>query len=130
MPESLRKQVLRYAVDTLSALPEAPWPETPDNVVLRHQTNRKWFGIVLRVRGSVLGLGEADMVDLLNVKGDPIMVAALRAQDGYLPAYHMNKQHWLSIRLDGSVPIQNILPLLDHSYALTDGKHRKQRSAP
>lgn len=127
MPQSLREEVLHYAQDMLSTTPEALFSETPDTLVLRHHTNAKWYGIVMRVSRSVLGLSGTGMMDVLNVKGDPMLVASLRAQEGYLPAYHMNKTHWLSIRLDGSVPLSNLLTLLDRSYELTDRKC-KQRS--
>lgn len=38
---------------------------------------------------------------------------------GFRPAYHMNKQRWVSILLDGSVDIDNIRTLIDTSYDLT-----------
>ena len=34
-----------------------------------------------------------------NVKSDPLLIGSLRGQDGYFPAYHMNKEKWLSIQL-------------------------------
>ncbi len=43
----------------------------------------------------------------------------LREQSGYLPAYHMNKERWITIRLDGSVPEEEIKNLIDMSYHLT-----------
>ena len=35
----------------------------------------------------------------LNVKSDPLLIGSLRGQEGYFPAYHMNKEKWLSIQL-------------------------------
>ena len=59
--------------------------------MLRHNDNNKWYGVVLEVSTDKLGLPEADIVDVLNVKSDPLLIGSLRGQDGYFPAYHMNK---------------------------------------
>ena len=47
------------------------------------------------------------------------LLKTLRAQRGILPAYHMNKERWISVLLDGSVPLEQALALLPHArYAL------------
>jgi predicted DNA-binding protein (MmcQ/YjbR family) len=38
---------------------------------------------------------------------------------GFLPAYHMNKEHWLTVLLDNTVPEKEIYELIDDSYELT-----------
>ena len=48
-------------------------------------------------------------------------------QPGFLPAYHMNKQNWISIILDGSVPDDKIFPLLELSYDSVVPKRRNKR---
>ena len=40
--------------------------------------------------------------------------------EGILPGYHMNKEHWISVVLDGSVAIEHIHELIQDSYALTE----------
>ena len=55
----------------------------------------------------------------MNVKVDPLLTGALRTQRGILPAYHMNKERWVSVLLDGSVPLEQALALLDMSFSLT-----------
>lgn len=72
-------------------------------------------------------IGES-IVDILNIKCDPDLNGSLRTQDGFLPAYHMHKGHWISILLDGTVEKERIFPLLDMSFVLTDTrKKNKQR---
>lgn len=61
--------------------------------MLRHNDNNKWYGVVLEVFADKLGLPEAGIVDVLNVKSDPLLIGSLRGQDGYFPAYHMNKEN-------------------------------------
>ncbi len=58
-----------------------------------------WYGVVLEVSADKSGLPEAGIIDVLNVKSDPLLIGSLRGQEGYFPAYHMNKEKWLSIQL-------------------------------
>jgi predicted DNA-binding protein (MmcQ/YjbR family) len=99
--------------------PEYPWPRWPNHAVLRHAENRKWFGIVMNVPAVRLGLESEDMVDVVNLKADPDDVPALQLADGILPAYHMNKEHWVSIILGDALADEMLLDLLETSYRLT-----------
>ena len=67
------------------------------NAALRRNDNNKWYGVVLEVSADKLGLPEAGIIDVLNVKSDPLLIGSLCGQDGYFPAYHINKEKWLSI---------------------------------
>ncbi|MFI6574513.1 MmcQ/YjbR family DNA-binding protein [Nocardiopsis sp. NPDC050513] len=64
-------------------------------------------------------LMERDQGPFANLKCDPELALELRAQfPGITPGYHMNKRHWNSVPLDGSVPDEEILEMLRHSYVL------------
>lgn len=54
------------------------------------------------------------------MKCPPATIATLRIRDGFLPAYHMDKNHWITVRLDGSVPQAEITRLLDTSHLLVE----------
>lgn len=103
--------------------PDYPWEER--NAVLRHGDSRKWFALVLEVERGKLGLHGQGKVEVLNVKGDPRIIGSLKGQPGYFPAYHMNKEQWLSILLDGPVGEGQIQELLRMSYELTRGKGKR-----
>ena len=47
------------------------------------------------------------------------LIGSLRLKEGFFPAYHMNKEKWITIFLDGTVPKNEICDLLDLSYDLT-----------
>lgn len=66
-----------------------------------------------------LGLSGEGKVDIINLKGDPEFNSLLRRQQGILPAYHMNKEHWTTIVLDSSFPKGEIYDLINWSYNLT-----------
>ena len=60
--------------------------------------------------------------DILDVKCDPEMTGMIIQTYGFLPGYHMNKQHCITILLDGSVSEAKTLDFLDMSYDLIDTK--------
>lgn len=59
----------------------------------------------------------------VTVKCDPGLAVALRERYAAVtPGYHTNKRHWNTIVLDGSVPDEELLELVDHSYQLVVGR--------
>jgi len=55
----------------------------------------------------------------MNLKCDPYRAAALRdVYDAVIPGYHMNKLHWNTIILNGSICPEEIKKMINHSYAL------------
>lgn len=126
--ESIRQRLVEQVERDYGVKPENPFSGTPDAVVFRRNDNRKWFGLVLSVRADRLGLPGERMVDILNVKCDPNLSGSLRQNKGFLPAYHMNKESWLTILLDGSVAMEQIEPLLDMSFFLTAPKLKKRKN--
>ena len=72
-------------------------------------------------------MGE-NALDVMDIKCSTIMIGSLLSTKGFLPAYHMNKNHWISIVLDNSVPDDQIIPLLELSYDSVAPKRRKKRA--
>lgn len=122
-----RQELFTWIRQQYGTEPEYPWHDW--NAVLRHNDNNKWYGVVLEVSADKLGLPEAGIVDVLNVKSDPLLIGTLRGQDGYFPAYHMNKEKWLSIQLGKPELDDAIKDLLSLSYELTAPKKRNPKSS-
>lgn len=76
--------------------------------------------LVVKVRGKMFGLVGWDEMPLrLTLKCDPSQAEALRAQHPAVqPGYYMNKQHWNTVTLDGTVPTETLREMMDESYAL------------
>ena len=89
---------------------ELDHPFAMDDVssVYRHTDNRKWFALTMRIPYRTLGISKDGDVDVLNIKCDPILIGSLRGRPGFLPAYHMNKDKWITILLDGSVDSRGV----------------------
>ena len=75
--------------------------------------------LVFKVGGKMFALVGLNKYEFINLKCDPERAVLLREEyEGVKPGYHMNKQHWNSVNLDGSVPIPLVKELIDHSYDL------------
>lgn len=77
--------------------------------------------LVLKTGGKIFLLAGLDAIPLsINLKCDPDKAAELREAypDNILPGYHMNKKHWNTIVLDGSIKNRLVKELIDHSYDL------------
>lgn len=119
------QEIFDYVKTRYNTVPDYPWHDA--NAVLRHADNRKWYGLVMEVGRDKIGLSGDGTVDVINVKCDPMLGGSLRMQEGIHPAYHMNKDKWITIRLDGSVPVVKVKNLLDLSYQLTAPKKREKK---
>ena len=124
---TITEQLFAYAENTYGVTPDYPFSTAPTYAVLRHMSNRKWFALFMDVPRCRLGLDGEETVEILNIKCDPILGGSLRLQEGYFPAYHMNHEGWLTILLDGTVAVEDIIPLLDMSFELTMVKPKKKR---
>lgn len=67
----------------------------------------------------MFALTDLQQFESINLKCDPEKAIQLREQyPGVLPGYHMNKRHWNTILMDGSVSDKVVLTWIDESYAL------------
>jgi predicted DNA-binding protein (MmcQ/YjbR family) len=76
--------------------------------------------LVFKVLSKMYALvGEDDNPLHMNLKCDPEQAPVLRSMhESVLPGYHMNKEHWNTIVLDGTLPDELIFKLIDDSYDL------------
>ena len=90
---------------------DCPFPDDFESVTMKHLKNKKWFALIMNVNNKLY----------LNVKTDPNYSDILRnTYDYVIPAYHMNKEHWITMLMDGTVSEAKILDFLDMSYDLID----------
>ena len=86
--------------------------------------------LVFKVMGKMFALTDVDLFESINLKCDPEEAALLRERyDAVVPGYHMNKQHWNTVLMDGSLPDTLVTQWIDQSYDLVVAKlPRKVRS--
>ena len=87
---------------------------------------------VFKVAGRLFALTPASPDPAsVSLKCDPHFAEHLRREHrGIAPGYHLNKRHWNTVALDGSVPAELVEQLLGHSYTLVvDGLPERVRGA-
>lgn len=114
-----RTKLAEHIQELYQISPDHPFAKHPTFEAFRHQLNRKWFALVMDIPREKLGLEGDGMIDVVNVKCDPLLIGALRNQPGIYPAYHMNKTAWLSVALDGSVAEEQVKSLIEISFDAT-----------
>lgn len=121
---ALRENILNYVASQYGTEPEYPWFDLPEHAVLRH-SNGKWYGIIMNITRDKLGLNSNEKIDILVCKCDPMMRELLLSEKGFYPAYHMNKVHWITLLLDGSVKTDLAYHVLDLSHQIVSNRNKK-----
>lgn len=123
-----RQTFIDLVRDRYGAEPEYPWVGDADSAVFRHAGNRKWFALLMNISPRHLHLSGDAPIDVVNLKCDPLLIGSARLLPGIFPAYHMNKDHWITALLENGADDATILQLLDLSHALTAPKPAARRA--
>ena len=97
------------------------WESLPLAAIWRRKDNKKWYGIMMSVPISRLGIASDEMVDILNVRADAL---AIIDNKFIFPAYHMNKKNWVTILLNKECDDEAVYKLIKESYILALGRKR------
>jgi predicted DNA-binding protein (MmcQ/YjbR family) len=94
------------------------YPFGPEALVMKVES--KIFAIISDKQGKIS----------ISLKCDPILAQNLRYQyKAVTPGYHLNKEHWNTVFLDGSIPDSEIFWMIDHSYEIVVNRlTREERS--
>ncbi|AOP43047.1 MmcQ/YjbR family DNA-binding protein [Edwardsiella piscicida] len=121
------KEVIRFIKEKYHSELEFLWPRSPDNAIFRRSDNGKWYGAILRIKSAKLGGLDDDMVEVIDLKMAPDDISTLVDGRRYFPGYHMNKKYWVTLRLDGVVPLAEICRRIDNSFTLAATPAMAQR---
>ena len=92
------------------------YPFDENWTAMRHGGNKKSFAFIYERNGKLC----------VNLKCEPSEADILRRiYKDVTPAYHMNKEHWNTVIIDGDVPEQALMEMIRHSYDLIKPKMRK-----
>jgi len=81
--------------------------------------------LVFKVSGKIFALVSLEGDLTINLKCDPVFALELRERyPAVTPGYHMNKKHWNTVAVEGSIPDKEIFGWIDHSYNLVAGKKK------
>lgn len=109
-----KEEAIAYCLTFSDVYRDEPFRD-PVWTVIRHRANRKVFAWIFERQGYTW----------INVKCDPQWRGFWRdAFASVIPAYHLNKEHWNSIILDGGVPDEDVKRMIEDSYELTKPKKK------
>lgn len=120
--ENISNEILQYASEQYGSDPEYLWADYPEFAVLRRRDNDKWYALLMNLPAKRLGLQGDEMIEVVDLRFDPDELPHKLDGKRYFPGYHMNKKHWITVALDGSVPLDEILDYVDKSYELANKK--------
>lgn len=112
------KEIITYIKERFGDEPEFLWEKNPDNAIWRRRETAKWYGAILTVSRSRLGLDSEERTVILNLHIRPEEMGDLLARGNYYPGWHMNKKSWVTVILDGSVDTEEICRRIEGSYEL------------
>ncbi|MDQ0088993.1 putative DNA-binding protein (MmcQ/YjbR family) [Paenibacillus anaericanus] len=102
----MKNSIIDYCLKKHGATKEYPFGDDP---------------MVIKIAGKMFALIFEDEGDNfhLNLKCDPVIAANLREQlEAVRPGFHMNKKHWNTVMIDGSLSESEVYDMIDHSYDL------------
>ena len=113
--------IIKHIKSEYNAKPEFLWPDRyPGYAVFRHGDNKKWFALVATISAASLGLKENGQINVINLKFNKNQTYDFaETSDHIFLAYHMNKNNWITVWLDGTLPNGQIFELIKKSYLLS-----------
>ena len=112
------KEIIDYINNKYGDKLEFLWEKSPKNAVVRRKSTKKWYAAILTISKRKIGLNTDELVEIINLHSSQEEIEKLIDNKKYFPAYHMNKKHWCTICLDGTVEVKEIYKLIDISYEL------------
>ena len=116
------KEIITYIKNKYGDELEFLWEKSPKTAVVRRKTSKKWYALILTLSKRKLNLDGDEIIEVINLHNSPEEIEKLIDYKKYFPAYHMNKKHWCTICLDGTVELKEIYELIDISYELAKKK--------
>ena len=112
------KEIVDYVKNKYGDELEFLWEKSPKTAVVRRKNSNKWYALILSLSKRKLNLDSDETAEIINLHNSPEEIEKLIDNKIYFPAYHMNKKHWCTICLDGTIKLEKIYRLIDISYEL------------
>ncbi len=111
--------VIQYLKDHYQDELEYLWEKFPQDAIVRNKKNQKWYGVFMTVAENKLGLPSDNMTEIIDLRYEKGKTDEIVDHKSVFAGYHMNKNSWITVKLDNSMPIEKIYRLIDQSYELS-----------
>lgn len=118
MAKRIREFVRKEYGDELEFL----WQKSSDNAVLRRSDNKKWYAVFMILSKRKLGIDSDEITEIIDFRVNPQELESLIDNKKYYGGWHMNKKHWCTVVLDGSISHEEICQRIKDSYLLAAKK--------
>ncbi len=113
------KMLIEYIGSKYGDELEFLWEKFDDNAVWRNKENNKWYATLFTILPDRIGIEKDGVAEVTNVMYKKGCVEEIINNKTVFPAYHMNKQSWITIKLDDEVDMNYVFELIDNSYKLS-----------
>lgn len=113
-------RITKSIIEVYGDEPEFVWDKFPGYGIFRNPNNEKWYSLIVNIDKSKLDKNCTGEVEIINLKLEPDKISKLLHKNGFYPAYHMNKQNWLSIILDDTISDEEIIKFIKESHQYTE----------
>lgn len=93
-----------------------------ENAIWLNKKRKKWYAVLMVLSENKINGNSTDKIEVINLRYQKNLINDLIDNRKFFPGFHMNKNNWITIKLDGSVAIKEIYELLDNSYNISLNK--------
>lgn len=119
------KEIIKYVKEKYNGELEYLWKKFPENAIWRNKRNNKWYGLLLVISERKLGIESDKIIEIIDLRYSKDNIKEIIDNNKIFPGYHMNKESWITIRLNGDMNTKKILELIDNSYKLSLAKSKR-----
>ena len=116
------REVIQYIKQKYQDDLEYLWEKFSNNAIWRNKENQKWYGLLVRIEESKIGIDSKRVVDAIVLRYQKDKIQDIIDNKKIFPGYHMNKSSWITIKLDDTIEIEEIYNFIDNSYRLSIGR--------
>lgn len=118
------KKIINYIKEKYNDELEFLWKKFDNAAIIRNKINSKWYVLFMIVEKNKIGIDSDELIEIIDLRYEKGCTDKIVDNKVIFPGYHMNKNSWITIKLDGSIDINEILKLIDNSYNLSLNKKR------
>ena len=115
---TVTKKVIKYIKEKYNDELEYLWEKFPDNAIARNKENQKWYLLIMTIDENKLIKNKSGRIEVLDIRYQKEDIESIIDNKKVFPGYHMNKKSWITLKLDGTIKIEEIYKLIDASYNL------------
>ena len=122
--EKQTHEIIKYIKDKYNDDLEFLWEKFEDTAIWRNKQNNKWYGLLMVISNRKLGIDSDEKVEAIDLRYQKGKTSQIIDNENIFPGYHMNKNSWITIKLNNSMSTADVCNLIDNSYNLSMGNKK------